>query len=369
MTTSEQTRTSSFQAFSRDFTVARPDEEGVGREIDETLAEIRQTTFENGGHAIRSVHAKSHGLVEAELEIWSGLPSVLAQGLFAKPGRHPVVMRFSTNPGDILPDSVSTPRGLAIKILDVEGDRLPGNSEGRSQDFVMVNGPTFNAPDGKAFLKSLKPLAATTDRVEGLKKAVSATLRGIESVVEAVGGESATLKALGGHPQTHILGESFFTQLPIRYGDYIAKLSVAPVSQELMALTDVALEHAEDENVVRNAVRDFFARHDAEWEVRVQLCTDLGDMPIEPANVDWDQEKSPYLPVGKLRARRQETWTDARAAAVDDGMGFSPWHGIAAHWPLGSLMRMRQRAYENSQSFRSGLNRCPVREPQSANLP
>ena len=36
------------------------------------------------------------------------------QGAFATPGTHDVVLRLSTNPGDILDDSVSTPRGLAI---------------------------------------------------------------------------------------------------------------------------------------------------------------------------------------------------------------------------------------------------------------
>ena len=45
-------------------------------------------------------------------------------------------------------------------------------------------------------------------------------------MVEAVGGESATLKQLGGYPATQILGESFFSQVPIRYGDYIAKIGI-----------------------------------------------------------------------------------------------------------------------------------------------
>lgn len=40
-------------------------------------------------------------------------------------------MRFSTNPGDMLDDKVSTPRGLAIKLIGVEGARLPGSPECR----------------------------------------------------------------------------------------------------------------------------------------------------------------------------------------------------------------------------------------------
>jgi hypothetical protein len=46
-------------------------------------------------------------------------------------------------------------------------------------------------------------------------------------------------------------------------------------------------------------------------------------------------------------------------------MAFSPWHGLAAHRPLGSIMRMRKAAYEMSAEFRSTHNHCPMQEPRS----
>ena len=91
---------------------------------------------------------------------------------------------------------------------------------------------------GKKFLGSLKLLASTTDKVPNLKRALSAALRGAEKVIEADGGESATLKALGGHPETNPLGETYFSQAPILYGAYMAKVLLAPVAAELRALTD-----------------------------------------------------------------------------------------------------------------------------------
>lgn len=354
------------EPFDPALTIAGPDEAEVLRELDETMATIREKTFEDGGHAIRSVHAKSHGLLRAELEVLPDLPPVLAQGIFATPRRYPVIMRFSTIPGDILPDSVSTPRGFAMKVMGVEGPRLPGHSEMRSQDFVMVNGPTFTAPDAKAFLKNLKLLAPTTDRAEGLKTALSAALRGLESVVEAVGGESATLKALGGHPATNILGETYYSQLPIRYGAYIAKISIVPVSFDLKELTDAPIDLGDGPDVIRDTVRDFFRKGGAEWELRVQLCINLKDMPIEPADVEWSEEKSPYITVARLRAAPQDSWNGETSLDLDDSLGFSPWHGVEDHWPLGPLMRVRQMTYENSQTFRSSRNRCTVTEPQPA---
>ncbi len=70
--------------------------------LTETMLSISETTFKDGGHGLRSAHAKSHGLLRDELRVLDGLPPVLAQGLAAKPGTYPVVIRLSTTPGDIL---------------------------------------------------------------------------------------------------------------------------------------------------------------------------------------------------------------------------------------------------------------------------
>ncbi|MFC5555056.1 hypothetical protein [Methylobacterium iners] len=102
------------------------DEDQVHAGMVEQFAKIQTITLKDYGHAVRGVHAKGHGLLTGSLEVLPGLPPHLAQGLAATPGTHEVVLRFSTNPGDILDDSVSTPRGLAVKVLGVEGERLPG---------------------------------------------------------------------------------------------------------------------------------------------------------------------------------------------------------------------------------------------------
>ncbi len=333
----------------------------------EALRGIADTTFKDSGHAIRSVHAKSHGLLRAELRVAEGLPPLLAHGIFAQPGSWPVLMRFSSTPGDILDDSVSTPRGLAVKVVGVQGERLPGSEGAVTQDFVLINGDTFATPGPKKFLGSLKLLAVTTDKVPNLKKALSAVLRGAEKVVEAFGGESGVLKGLGGHPYTHPLGETYFSQVPILFGPYMVKLSIAPIAPALLALTDAPLAINGHPNGLRDAVVDYFASQRAEWEIRVQFCTDLAAMPIEDASVTWPQEQSAYIAVARLVAEPQAAWSAARAAAVDEGMGFSPWHGIAAHRPIGAVMRVRKAAYEMSIRQREAHSGHVVAEPQNLN--
>ncbi len=332
----------------------------------EALGKISQTTFEHSGHAIRSVHAKAHGVVHGELQVLDHLPAELAQGLFSKPGTYPVAMRFSTLPGDILDDSVSTPRGLAVKVMGVEGARLPGSEADSTQDFVMVNGPAFSAPNAKKFLGNLKMMAATTDKAEGLKKAVSAVNRATASMIEAFGGKSPTLTTMGGQKETHILGETFYSQVPILYGDYIAKFSAAPIFD--MSLLTGAPVDTSSPNVLREVTSQYFREHGGEWEFRVQLCTDIETMPIEDASVVWPEDQSPYLTVARLTVKPQDSWSAEGIAAVDEGLAFSPWHGLAAHRPLGSVMRARNTTYTSSVKFRSEHNGCPIHEPKAADF-
>ena len=343
--------------------VVEDDEQETLQGLVETLTKIQQKTFEDGGHAIRSVHAKSHGLIDAEMIVPDGLPPHLAQGVFAKPGTYPVVMRYSTIPGDLLDDNVSTPRGLAIKVMGVDGMRLAGSEGATTQDFVLVNAPAFAAPNAKKFLSTLKQLAATTDRAPGLKKALSTALQGVEKALEAVGGKSALLTTLGGHPETHVLGETYYSQAPLLYGDHVAKLAVAPSSAGLKALTNAKVDLDDKPDGLRAAVVDFFAAGGGEWELKVQLCTDLDTMPVEDASVEWPQDVSPYVTVARIVAQPQSAWDAAKSKAIDDGLAFSPWHGISAHRPLGSVMRARKTTYEMSKRFRAEHNGTPIVEP------
>ncbi len=86
----------------------------------------------------------------------------------------------------------------------------------------MVNAPAFNRPNAQKFSGALKLLASTTDKAEGAKKVLSALLRGTEKLLEALGTESGTLKGMGGEPQHHPLGETYFTAVRLRFGAYIA---------------------------------------------------------------------------------------------------------------------------------------------------
>ncbi len=340
----------------------KSDEAQTVEQLNETFDTILQTTAEDYGHAVRSVHAKAHGILEGTLTVDGGLPPELAHGLFATPGEHKVYMRLSTNAGDILPDAISLPRGLALKVLDVAGDRLPG-AEGTTQDFVMVNGKVFQAKTADQFLGSLKKLAKTTDRLEGTKMVMSSVLRSMNTALEAVGIESTTLASLGGAPNVDPLGETYYSVTPFRYGDYIAKFSVAPLAPALKALTGKEIDAKDRETAIRDTVQGEMRGTEGEWEFRVQLCHDPDKQPIEDPTVEWKEDEAPFQRVATIRVKAQDSWDGARVEAVNEKMRFSVWTGLAAHRPLGNINRARNEPYQHSAKFREQFNSCPIHEP------
>ncbi|SDL52318.1 catalase family protein [Paracoccus chinensis] len=351
-------------AYSPDVETVQPDEAETTRRIAEQMTYIIDRTHEAGGHAVRSVHAKSHAILTGTLSVHEGLPPELAQGVFAAPREFDALLRISTIPGDVLRDSVSLPRGMALKLFGVEGERLPGSEEDTTQDLLMASSPNFQAPDTRAFLRSLKPVALTTERAEWAKVALSTILRPVERAIEAVGLHSAMLSALGGYKPTNPLGESYYTQVPLRYGDHIAKLRLVPASDSFTALEGDRID-LDDPDAIRAAVIETLARQGGSWTLEVQLCRDLDRMPIEDASVEWSEEESPFQPVATLSVPAQESWSDARSAIVDESIAFRPWRGIEAHRPLGNIMRARRQVYPISAGHRSELTGCPIHEPRT----
>src|SRR5450432_2423802 len=338
------TMATSYVSYSPSVEVAIPDEERVFNDLATSMVNIAQRIGDQARHSARAVHAKSHGLLRAQFVVDANLPQHLRQGLFSHEGPYPAIMRFSTNPGDMLSDSISTPRGLAVKVVGVEGEMVEGHQGNVTQDFVFVNAKAFSAPDAAGFLDQVHLLEKHATDSVAFKQVVSTSARLAEETLEAVGQESGLLKGFG-HPQTHILGETFASVAALRYGDYVAKIAFVPGSSNLKALTGKHLENANDYSAIRDAVVKFFEIETAVWDVKVQLSTDLATMPVEDASVQWSEEISPYIRVGTLTAYPQDAYSFQRRAFVDESLSFNPWHGLVAHQPLGNIMRARKKAY------------------------
>jgi hypothetical protein len=332
----------------------------------EIFSELRAFAFDKHRHGLRDAHAKSHGVLRATLRVHDDLPDELRQGLFAKPGEHPAIIRFSTAPGDVVPDGVGTARGMAIKVLDVNGPRaLPGNEnegETRTQDFLLVNHPTISSGDVHTYRRDQALLLQAAKAPEPVQVATGVALRAANSLLRKVGVDRTGGPAGQAMPHTHILGETFWSQGALRYGDHVAKVSAAPVSANLTELTGQRVP-VTDASALRDLVSDFFTGQRATWELRAQLATDLETTPVEDASVQWPEDVTPYRTVATLTADVQDSYSPARRAYVDDDLSFNPWHCLAEHQPLGSIQRVRRPVYDDSSAERHERNARPMSEP------
>lgn len=330
--------------------------------INRAFDTILETTASDHGHAVRAVHAKSHGILRGTMRVHEGLAPELAQGMFSIAAVHPVIMRLSTNAGDILPDAIALPRGLAVKVLDVSGDRLAG-AEGNTQDFVMVNGRVFQAKNAEKFEGSLKLLAKTADRLEGAKKVASSVMQSLNSALATIGVESPSIQSLGGAPNVDALGETYYSVTAFRFGDHIAKFRIKPASTDLLALSGKEIDTSVRDDAIREAVQAEMQHLEGEWMFQVQLCRNLESQPVEDPTVEWREDDTPFETVATITAEPQDSWSQENVREVDDGMRFSVWTGIEAHRPLGNINRARKGPYEHSARFRSAFNGCPMHEP------
>lgn len=345
----------------------QPDEQRLTDETVESMARLNRYMFEKHRHAIRDAHAKSHGVLRGELHVYPNLPEHLAQGVFREARTYPVIIRLSSAPGAIGSDKQSTNKGMAMKLIGVPGEKfLTDKKDEVTQDFLMVNDTIIPTGDIKSYHDMQLKLEQLAHTPEGFQQAMSTVARVATKVLNAVGIEP-DINPLGpGDQNHHLLGETYHTLGAIRYGDYVAKISAAPLSANVQALTGQPVDVQED-GTWRDLVVDFFSNQSAEYELRAQLSTDLQTMPVEDASVEWPEAHSPYQPIGKIVIPAQDAYSPARRVFADDVLSFNPFHCLPAHQPLGSINRARLKAYESSAAYRHHMNAQPRLEPRDIN--
>jgi hypothetical protein len=351
--------------YSESVEVKQPNEGEDIKSCLESFARMQGAAFEKHRHAVRGAHAKSHGLLKGELKIYENLPEELRQGVCKTPRTYPIIIRYSTSPPDILRDGIAAFRGMAIKLIGVPGKKLsPEAEDAVTQDFILANDKTLPTGDVASYLKQTLFGEKLMNQPQELAEIITTLMRAGSAALRAVG-----IKWIGGVggqalPETHILGNSFYTTAALRFGDYIAKLNATPVSESLKSLHGTGIDTS-NRNVLRDLVVKFFRENSVEYEFGAQLCTDLERMPVEDGSVEWPEDESPYRAVGKITIPAQEAYSAARRVYVDDYLSFSPWHCISEHQPLGSIMRVRRSVYAAASEYRHRMNALPRVEPSS----
>lgn len=296
---------------------------------------------------------KSQGLVKGTLIVPSDLPPHLSQGLFAHPGRYAIVARYANEPVFLQPDTESGPRGMAIKVFHVPGERLdtPGNGDLSTQDFFFNNAPMIELTDIDTCLEIMQLREKHFDNPTALSMALKLRMDAIKQ------------HAPGMLPNTNMISHSMYTQSAFRFGEYYGHMALFPILPEMQSKGSDAV--SSNSTQISSWLFDHFHSSPAKYALKIQLGTSPTHHPTEDASIVWDELTSPYQPIATVEFPVQDSFSAERRVFWEDHMVLDPWMGLAAHRPLGSINRLRKVVYGRSRRGRDELNATSSVEVQS----
>ena len=314
---------------------------------------------------LRGVHAKSHGCVEAEFRVNPDLDEQYRVGLFRNAGeRFDAQIRFS-NAAVLITDDLSGgangSRGMAIKVLDVDGPMLDSDQGDDNQDFLMVNTPEFAFQNVRAYgfltdtllttpagadprpLLALADPRATTD-LEGFSAADSAAVRQSLGVIQG---------KIQRQPVRNPAQVQYFGASPFLFGDGQAmKFSAAPCTVLPQAAFD---GETPAPNYLRDALRQTMQDEVAicyNFQIQVRTLGEISIEEMENAATTWPDEEANYVDVARITIPSQQDIDSEQALESCEQLEFTPWHSLQAHQPIGGINRLRRDVYYNSALHR-----------------
>jgi hypothetical protein len=326
-----------------------PNEDELIRE----LLAVRRKRVVRGpaGAFVRESHPKHHGCVRAELVVEPELPDELRVGVFATPRTYPAWIRFSNasglrRDGSYRADRRPDVRGMAIKLLGVEGEKLlERERDATTQDFLLISADALIAKDLAVFVKVLGEFRLRT-LLWFFLNPFDPHLREL-----GIGIRSAKRHA-------NPLAIEYSTVVPFLLGDRAVKYKARPASG-----TGGRVPWRWSPNLLREAMQRQLASGEAVFDFLVQVQTDPHAMPVEDPSIVWNEARSPFRKVATIRIPAQRFDSAAQLEACEH-LSFTPWHSLPEHRPLGGINRARKVVYEALSDLRHERNAIPRREPE-----
>src|SRR5690348_2510854 len=273
---------------SPDFVRCSPGVETIDPKLDEYMTRIidfwektvrESPEREGSGRAVRGAHAKTLGVARAEVEILGNAPAPYAQGIYARPGRHDALIRFSMASNHLGPDAALGPvLGFAIKIFDIDGTKLVDDEpDATTFDLVLKNNPTFIANTAKHYLFIQDIGDRAGDYLargrEGFRELLTDLLTGkgtLEQNDWAWEELFAFVKAATQTPVRNPLLSTYWTMAAVRHGDYIAKIRLAPAAESAENVIHRQLDLDSGPDVFGPTLADELQAHAFDFDLQVQ---------------------------------------------------------------------------------------------------
>ncbi|OQO01628.1 hypothetical protein B0A48_12664 [Cryoendolithus antarcticus] len=323
--------------------VKQPGEAEKIKEVAAQFNRFQMMNFNEHMHCLRGTHLKTQGCVLGRFTVKDDLPAHLAQGMFAKPGSYDVIMRYSSLTPKLVPDNISAPRGIGMKIFGIEGEKLWGEDK-KTQDWTFNNYPILELRDPQT----------TYDIADSLERNWNDLPTFAKEQGERVDADVATYA--GGLPRQHMVAMKQWSQSAYRHGDYVAKYGVFPLASEQVSLEKTIIKEDDPINILSQHTRDFHMRHKVTYSFCAQLLQSLDEQPVDDIGIEWDEKKYPMEQIATLEFEPQDSWLPEFRVWWDDRITVNSWHGLKEHQPLGSTNRMRRVVYAESRKLRLKVN-------------
>jgi len=299
------------------------------------------------GTTYRDTHAKGHAAVRATFTVEAHLPPELKVGLFAKAHTYPAWVRLSNLSPEPQKDKKKDIRALAIKLMEVDGERLWQSEPGaRTLDLIMMGSQTFLAPSLRDFYQL-----------------ESALLKGGASVPWFFSTHPWIMKTIvtGQQKTANLLRIPYWSQTAYAFGDRVVQYHMEPHE------TKSKFPRKPTPNFLSERLKEDLGSGPASFDFMVQLRPEeppgtRKKYPVENPMVAWPRRPR-YEKVATLTLLKQTFDTSAQMQFCEN-LSFNPWRTLPEHRPLGAINRARLRIYPAIAEFRHRRNNVTVwREP------
>ena len=281
-------------------------------------------------------------------------------------------------------------RSMSIKIMGVEGERLPESHELHSQDIIVQNSDIFfikTIKDYDGFFNAVVKSQKTKDKKPALFwllthpqqfLALKKTVKRIPKSLLTEHYWSGSAYSLGLKPN---FDSSLAGKQPLEY-PLVVKYGFIPVStnppHEIIPYQSrpgipkfpwqnrakaLGIEETSPDNYYRDNLITELNKTDAcyYWDFGIQVQASP-EMSIDDVTIAWDSEISPFLTLGRLRVEHQIIDFEQQQDFAEN-LRFSPWNGLAVHRPVGALNRLRKVVYPIVAEYRHQKRNVDYQEP------
>jgi hypothetical protein len=316
------------------------------QQINEMIAILQgklEKDYQTGGFK-RDAHPKHLGLLKAEFVIEPNLAPELQVGIFKEPKTYSAIIRSSNANGTVQTDKIRDFRGFAIKIIDIEGEKV-AKDEKFSQDFLLMSFPTMPLGTVKLFYDAVYYLI----KIHPLAFVAKMLFTGKKDIL--------TVLETGKKYDTSPLDIRYWSTTPYQFGEKVVKYSLIPRSIYKSTLPEVLTATYLTDNMEKHLEKE-----SSVFDFCIQFQKDTTTMPIEDAAIEWKESNSPFIKVATLEIKKQHFNTHYRNQLAED-LSFSPAHTLLEHAPLGGINRARAIIYKAISDFRHDKNNKTPFEP------